>query len=718
MFNQRSSNQFVHLETKFEFLLQELQKIWDEVGVPDVERDTMILTIEQECMEVFRTKVDDAKKCKALLQQEIASYEAELVDICSALGEKPPHFDQNASGSLKKKLETIIPQLENMKMQKVERRDEFFVVLDQLQKISIQICRFTEDSLYKMVVEETDLSLKRLEELRRQLLDYEDEKRNRVNLVMDHLNILNSLCLVLGMDFKHTIHEIHPTLDDSEGEKDITNNTVDSLANLIQRLRKVKIQRWQTLQNHASALLEMWNLMDTPIEQQTKFQNVTRHIAASESKITEPNMLSTDFLNHVEEEVSRLQQLKSSKLKEIFQKKRLELEEICRQSHMVTEILSAMEYSNEALESGTVDPACLLEQLELQITMAKEEALSRKEILEKFEKWLAACQEECWLEEYNRDDNRYNAGRGAHLTLKRAEKARALVNKIPGLVEALTSKTTAWERERGLEFLYDGGRILSMLTEYSTLRQEKEQEKQRQRDMKRFQGQVLAEQEVLYGSKRSPSKSGKKASNRKISLGGALIRNQNFEKATPLVHPTKKGNCLNRSSSHQRYGGVDAPSSGRRISEISGHSVKKRPSSAGKALELDSPLIRKPLSPVLSEVSSKVNIANFQEGQKTQQKTNMQAAHLFSEMPIMTPSKPVFVGDEENRTPKTMPIPVPLTPKTMSVQMLTATTPTTPFTSGADKVEKSGQPVEYSFEEVRAGFIHAISYRHDASLTN
>ena len=32
------------------------------------------------------------------------------------------------------------------------------------------------------------------------------------------------------------------------------------------------------------------------------------------------------------------------------------------------------------------------------------------------------------------DDNRYNASRGAHLNLKRAEKARILVNKIPGLL--------------------------------------------------------------------------------------------------------------------------------------------------------------------------------------------------------------------------------------------------------------------------------------------
>ena len=44
----------------------------------------------------------------------------------------------------------------------------------------------------------------------------------------------------------------------------------------------------------------------------------------------------------------------------------------------------------------------LLEQIDLQISKVREEVFSRKEILEKVEKWLAACEEESWLEEYSR----------------------------------------------------------------------------------------------------------------------------------------------------------------------------------------------------------------------------------------------------------------------------------------------------------------------------
>lgn len=46
-------------------------------------------------------------------------------------------------------------------------------------------------------------------------------------------------------------------------------------------------------------MLELWNLMDTPIEEQQMFQNVICNIAASEHEIQEPGTLSVDFINYV-----------------------------------------------------------------------------------------------------------------------------------------------------------------------------------------------------------------------------------------------------------------------------------------------------------------------------------------------------------------------------------------------------------------------------------
>lgn len=39
--------------------------------------------------------------------------------------------------------------------------------------------------------------------------------------------------------------------------------------------------------------------MDTPIEEQQKFQKVTCKLAASEDEITEPDILSIDCINYV-----------------------------------------------------------------------------------------------------------------------------------------------------------------------------------------------------------------------------------------------------------------------------------------------------------------------------------------------------------------------------------------------------------------------------------
>ena len=101
-------------------------------------------------------------------------------------------------------------------------------------------------------------------------------------------------------------------------------------------------------------------------------------------------------------EVERLDQLKSSRMKEIAFKKQAELEEIYVRAHVEIDTEAAREKIMALIDSGNIEPAELLADLDSQIAKAKEEALSRKEILDKVEKWMSACEEESWLEDYNR----------------------------------------------------------------------------------------------------------------------------------------------------------------------------------------------------------------------------------------------------------------------------------------------------------------------------
>lgn len=101
-------------------------------------------------------------------------------------------------------------------------------------------------------------------------------------------------------------------------------------------------------------------------------------------------------------EVERLDQLKASRMKEIAFKRQAELEEIFARAHIEIDPEAAREKIMAMIDSGNVEPAELLADMDNQIAKAKDEALSRKEILDKVEKWMSACEEESWLEDYNR----------------------------------------------------------------------------------------------------------------------------------------------------------------------------------------------------------------------------------------------------------------------------------------------------------------------------
>lgn len=496
------------VETTCGTLLQQLQIIWDEVGESDEERDKLLLQIDQECLDVYRRKVDHASKSRAKLLQTLAGSRAELATLLSALGEKT-HIDvpEKSSGTINEQLAAISPALEQLRKKKKDRVKEFVDVQSQIQKICNEIDG-DDEQLVSPAVDETDLSLKKLDEFQTQLKELQEEKSDRLHRVLNFVSTVHDLCAVLGMDFFSTITEVHPTLDDSVSVQSmsISDDTLSKLEGTVEALEEDKRLRLEKLQELAGQLRDLWNLMDTPEEETSLFDHVTCNISSSVDEVTIPGALALDLIEQAEVEVERLDELKASKMKEIALKKQSELEEIYARAHIDIDSVAAQEKIMALIDSGNLEPAELFANLDNQIDTAKEEALSRKEILEKVDKWMSACEEESWLEDYNRDDNRYNSTRGAHLNLKRAEKARILVNKIPALVDTLVAKTRAWEEDRGISFTYDGVPLLAMLDEYAMLRHEREEEKRRMRDQKKFQEQMsnTADQEIAFTSRPSP----------------------------------------------------------------------------------------------------------------------------------------------------------------------------------------------------------------------
>ncbi|XP_072984532.1 65-kDa microtubule-associated protein 5-like isoform X1 [Typha latifolia] len=488
-------------------LLQELQDLWDEIGETDLERDKMILQLEQECLSVYRRKVDQARKHKADLHQILAEGEAEVSNFISTLGERESFFRlEKPKGTLKEQVAAIKPLLVDLRQKREERIRDFMDVQFQIVHICAEIAGTIDQESSVTQVDERDLTLKRLAELKSQLNELQNDKNMRLQKVNALIKSIHELSILMSVDFNKTLSEVHPSFADmaDSHSKSISNDTLARLAGIVHALNQEKNQRLQKLQDLGSTLIELWNLMDTPVDEQKRFDHVTCLISALTDTVLGQGTLALNVIEQVELEVDKLNILKASKMKELILKKQRELEEIYRNVHMDVEGDSEQKMLINLIDSGRVDLSELLAGMDGQISKAKEQALSRKDILEKVEKWTLACEEESWLDDYERDQNRYSAGRGVHKNLKRAEKARILIGKLPSLVENLIAKVKAWEKDKGVPFMYDKVRLFETLEEYTLLRQQKEEDKKRSREQKRLQEQFAAEQEALFGTKPSP----------------------------------------------------------------------------------------------------------------------------------------------------------------------------------------------------------------------
>ncbi|ESR45617.1 hypothetical protein CICLE_v10000741mg [Citrus x clementina] len=488
-------------------LLQELQVIWDEIGESDSERDKMLLELEQECLDIYRRKVERTRKYKADLHQSLADAEAEIACLVSALGEHASF--SRGKGTLKQQISAIRSILEDLRSKKEQRIKEFSGIQFQIAQISSEIAGNGQSiNSVDAQVDECDLTVKKLGELKTHLRELQNEKNLRLQKVNNNLSTIHELSLVLSINFLENVNEVHPSLSDSKNvqSKSISNDTIARLTGVIHLLKQEKQQRLQKLQSLGNALIKLWDLLETPVNEQRKFYHVTSLVSSSVDEVSMLGCLALDVIEQMEVEVKHLNEYKASKMKELVFKRQHELEEIYKGVHMDVDSDAARQILISLIDSGNVDLSDLLSSMDDQIAKAKEEALSRKDILDKVEKWKHGAEEEQWLDDYEKDENRYSAGRGAHKNLKRAEKARILISKLPSVVENLIAKVKAWEAEKRIPFLYDKVPLLSILEEYTAQCQKREEEKRRCREQKRLQEQFAAEQEAIYGSRPSIKK--------------------------------------------------------------------------------------------------------------------------------------------------------------------------------------------------------------------
>lgn len=495
-------------------LLQELQQIWIDIGETEAEKDRMLIELEIECLEVYRRKVDEAANAKARLHQSVAAKEAELSTLMASLGDHTiqslTNIDKKAS-SLKGQLMIVTPLVEDLKTKKEERLKQFAEIKCQIEKINGEILGYNQitNPVSSLNLEEQDLSIRKLGEYQSHLRSLQKEKSERIHKVLAYVNEVHLLCSVLGSDFGKIVSVVHPSLHDTSLERatNISDSTLEGLENAILKLKTERKVRFQKLKDIVTSLYELWNIMDTPREEQHYFSKITSVIQLPETKIVEPGVLSTEVIEQASQEVDRLNKLKASRMKELVSKKRAELEDLCFKIHIEPDPSTAIDKSNAMIDSGLVDPGELLANIEAQISEVSKEALSRKEIMDRIDRWLSACEEESWLEEYNLDQNRYRGGRSNHISLKRAERARITIKKIPDIVDNLICKTVTWEDQQKKLFLYDGMRLVMILEEYKLSRLQKEEERKRSRDQKKLQDLLLVEKESIYGSKPTPRRS-------------------------------------------------------------------------------------------------------------------------------------------------------------------------------------------------------------------
>ncbi|XP_068089679.1 protein regulator of cytokinesis 1-like [Hyperolius riggenbachi] len=430
--------------------LARLMDIWDGLGIKEEKRLWRIGEVKRHIEEMFNNMIKEELELKDRIEKSIQICRKEIRVLCYELSlEEYKEEDGMTILQIEKDLRV---RLEILMKQKNDRLEELKILQQQDQKLCSELC-VTPYYIPSGAIP----SQKQLEELREHI-KVQTEKKKKLLADFSALRAdIRQFLDKIGRQPETTLEQ--DAVCEDEEAFFLTSSNVSALSVLKEQLECKIEQLLSTLNELKRKVIGLWDLLQIPQDEREVCENISQCPIYEEIKVWE-------------NELSRLEELKVTNLKQVILKIREEINthwDKCFYSDEQKKVFAPF-YSDDFTED-------LLSQHDEEVVRIKQQFDKCSSILEAFAKWETNWAQFVILEKKASDPGRFSNRGGS---LLKEEKERVKLQKLLSkLEEDLKPRVETWEAENGSPFLVRGIKVFDYIgNQWESLKQQKEREKQ------------------------------------------------------------------------------------------------------------------------------------------------------------------------------------------------------------------------------------------------
>lgn len=512
-----SSSQTIHdtLSALAQNTAQQLEDVWDEIGLSLEERGDQLADLLSAFQEACEAKVNNEMEVLENYKRLIVEYKQEIKSTCQAL-KIPVDEDLVAETTAKKKQQSLQDEacslefaLQDLRsVAEVKRRD----LREYKRKLEEDHLALGIDLEDKWKDIDSDLTDPRIAEYRDFVHEMDGIVSTRVKAVVQLVRDCKELLETLRIDPLSSENPLDrqimgSLIQDDEGNinivdkfesNDCTGISAKALDDLTQRhkeLHNEKRRRRALLAEMGDTIYELWEKLQVPKEEQLSFSNSV-------------DGLSLDTLAKGEAEISKLLARKEEMMGCLIIDARKKIEMLWEETNATKEqrsVFTGIHVQDEDLMNDA-----LLTEHEAYIKVLEDRLAQMKPLLDLISKREAVLKERMEYEECLKDPSRLQQ-RGmavAKQLMKEEKMAKRIKNDLPKYTMLLTKKLREWEQQHSEPFLYNGQDYTVVIKKQEEEWMEyNEQKKQIKLQKKQKENKFSSNSSVFSSSSRSTSRS-------------------------------------------------------------------------------------------------------------------------------------------------------------------------------------------------------------------